>query len=89
MAYAELVSFSFENGSDLVEVTALVDDAVQVLPATSMEPPEFDSGYCVTTLLWDEDITPANAPTQSDIENRIPWIPSEDWYLIPPSELDD
>lgn len=89
MPYAELVSFSYENGSDLVQVTALVDDAVQVLPATSVEPPEFDSGYCVTTLLWDEDITPGNAPTQSDIEQRIPWILPEDWNLIPSPSFDD
>ena len=87
MPQATLKNFSYSKGSDLVEVYAIVEDAVQVSPATLHDPPEFASGYCVTTLLWDEDITPENAPTQADIEKRLPFIPAEDWTYIPPIEM--
>ena len=89
MAHAELVQFNYELGSDIVEVHAIVEDCVQVSAATQYDPPEFGSGYCITSFLWDEDLTPDNAPTQADIEKRLPWIPDEDWVYVPPSEMND
>ncbi len=35
MAHAQLISFSYTKGSDALFVQAIVDDAVQVLPATT------------------------------------------------------
>ena len=89
MPQAKLVNWSYQKGSDLVEVHAIVEDAVQVSPATLYDPPEFGSGYCVTTILWDEEVTPENTPTQADIEKRLPWVPSEDWTYQPPIGFDD
>ena len=89
MTQATLKNFSYTKGSDLIEVHAIVEDAVQVSPATLYDPPEFASGYCVTTILWDEEVTPENAPTHSDIKKRLPWIPSEDWTYVPPIEFPD
>ena len=89
MPHAQLVQWSIKQGSDLVEIQAIVEDAVQVSAATLYDPPEFASGLCVTTLLWDEDITQENAPTRDDIEKRLPWIPAEDWTYLPPGGFDD
>ena len=87
MTQATLKNFSYTKGSDLVEIHAIVEDCVQISPATLTDPEEWGSGYCVTTILWDEEITPENAPTLADIEKRLPFIPAEDWTYIPPIEI--
>ena len=87
MAQAQLIAFSWKAGSDFVHVQAMVDDAVQVAPATAFDPPEFASAPCEAVVLWDDPISPANAPTHKDIERMLPWI--DDWAAIPPISFDD
>ena len=64
MAHAQLISYSYTRGSDALFVQAIVDDAVQVLPATHLDPPEFDSAHCQAVILWDEPLDHTNAPTR-------------------------
>lgn len=87
MPQAQLIAFSYRQGSDLVHIQAIVDDAVQVAPATLYDPPEFGSAACETFVLWDDPITASNAPTQDDINRMLPWI--DDWTAIPPICFDD
>lgn len=83
----ELISFSWTRGSDLVTVQAIVEDAVQVSPATLYDPPEFGSAPCTAVLLWDDPITHENAPTQEQIERMLAWI--DDWVVNEPIDFDD
>ena len=83
----QLISFSYSKGSDLVEVQAYVEDAVQVAPATLYDPPEFATAACRGVLLWDDPIDHTNAPTQEQIERMLAWV--DDWVVIPPIEFDD
>jgi hypothetical protein len=87
MAQAQLIAFSWKTGSDFVHVQAMVDDAVQIAPATAFDPPEFASAACEAVVLWDNPISPANEPTHNDIERMLPWI--DDWSVIPPISFDD
>ena len=78
----KIVAFSYEKGSDLVEVQAIVEDCIRVLPATRYDPEEWGSAHCTTTLLWDNPIIPGvNEPTLADIEKMAPWA---DWQVTPP-----
>lgn len=85
----KLVSYSYKRNSNLLEIQAIVEDAVQVAPATATEPPQFGSALCKAVLLWYEPISHANAPTGEEIERMLAWIPKNDWYAIPPIFSDD
>jgi len=87
MPQAQLICFSYERGSDLVRIQAIVDDAIQVAPATRYDPPEYGSAACETCVLWDDPITDKNTPTHDDIVKMLPWI--DDWTAIPPISFDD
>jgi hypothetical protein len=87
MAHAQLISYSYSRGSDILHVEAIVDDAVQVLPATQLDPPEFDSAHCEAVILWDEPLDHTNAPSREQVERMLPWI--TDWCAIPPITFDD
>ena len=82
-----LIAYSWSKGSDFVEVQAYVEDAVQVAPATEDDPPQFAAAPCKAVLLWDDPITPDNAPTREQVERMLAWI--TDWVTIPPVELPD
>jgi hypothetical protein len=99
MGHVQLISYSYSKGSDILHVEAIVDDAVQVLPATHLDPPEFDSAqthldppefdsaHCQAVILWDEPLDHTNAPTREQVERMLPWI--TDWCAIPPITFDD
>ena len=87
MPQAQLVQFSYTSGSDYLTVQAIVEDAVQVAPATRFDPPEFGSALCEAVVLWDEPLSPDNAPTQAEVERMLPWV--GDWCVVPPIEFDD
>lgn len=87
MPQAQLVQFNYTTGADYFTVQAIVEDAVQVAPATRFDPPEFGSALCEAAVLWDEPLSPDNAPTQAEVERMLPWI--DDWCVIPPIEFDD
>jgi hypothetical protein len=83
----QLVCFSYTKGSDLLNVQAIVEDAVQIAPATDVDPPQFGSALCQAVLLWDDPITPENAPTREQVERMLAWI--TDWVAVPPIEFAD
>lgn len=85
----KLVSHSYKRGSNLIEVHAIIEDAIQIAPATATEPPQFGSALCKALLLWDDPIDHTNAPTGEQIERMLAWIPKNDWYAIPPIFPDD
>jgi hypothetical protein len=78
----QLIAFSYSKGSDLVQIQAYVEDAVQVSPATELDPPQFASAACTAVIIWDEPIDAENAPTAEQIERMLAWI--TDWYVVPP-----
>tara|TARA_R100000152_G_scaffold20709_1_gene15473 strand:+ start:10299 stop:10571 length:273 start_codon:yes stop_codon:yes gene_type:complete len=78
----KIVAFSYERGSDLVEVQAIVEDCILLSPQTLLDPEEWGPAHCTTTLLWDEPIVPGvNEPTKEDIEKMAPWA---HWEVTPP-----
>jgi hypothetical protein len=85
----KLVSYSYKRNSNLLEIQAIVENAIQVAPATATDPPHFSSALCKAVLLWYEPISHANAPTGEEIERLLAWIPKNDWYAIPPIFSDD
>ncbi|MEK9986387.1 MAG: hypothetical protein VW879_16740 [Opitutae bacterium] len=85
----KLVCFSYKRGSNLVDVQAIVEDAVQIAPATATEPPQFGSALCRAVLVWDDPIYRTNVPTADKIERMLCWIPKNDWYAVPPIFSDD
>ena len=85
----QLISISYSKGSDLVEVQALVEDAVQIAPATENDPPQFGSAVCKAVLHWEDPINGTNAPTTDQIKRMLAWIPKEDWYMLPPIDFAD
>lgn len=87
MPQAQLVQFNYKRGSDVLHIQAIVEDAIQVLPATMFDPPEFGSALCETALLWDEPLTPDTVPTAEQVQQMLPWI--DDWCVIPPIDFDD
>ena len=70
MPQAQLICFSYERGSDLVRIQAIVDDAIQVAAATRYDPPEYGSAACETCVLWDDPITDENAPQRTTTLSR-------------------
>lgn len=80
----KLVSHSYKRGSNLIEVQAIVEDAIQIAPATATEPPQFGSSLCKAVLIWDDPIDSTNAPTGDQIKQMLAWIPKNDWYAVPP-----
>lgn len=87
MPQPQLVQFNYKMGSDLLSIHAIVEDAVQVLPGSRFDPPEFGPALCETVVVLDDPITGDNAPTEDDVLQMLPWI--NDWCVIPPLEFDD
>ena len=87
MAYAKLKTHGYTKGSDILHVTAVVDDAVQVAPATAYDPPEFGAALCETWILWDQPLTHENAPTTEQLSRMLPFI--DDWKAIEFGGFDD
>lgn len=80
-----LIAVSYELGSDLVDVQALVDDVIETRAQTLLDPPEFGPAVCRTTILWDDPVTEENKPTSKAITKMLPWL--TDWEVIPAIEF--
>ncbi len=66
-----------------VYIEADVEDAVQTLPATRLDPEEWGPGRCYAVILWPKDDDPTGAPTKKNVERYCLESPSIEWKLIP------
>jgi hypothetical protein len=66
-----------------VYIEADVEDAVQTLAATRLDPEEWGPGRCFATILWPKDEDHPHPPTKEDVKLYCLTDPYIEWTLIP------
>ena len=80
----ELVSFEYDQETELVHVEAVLSDAWLSAPATLYDPEQWSAGLCSAQILWPSEFPP---PTSSSLLEHLE-NSSPSWYFIPPCEVE-
>jgi hypothetical protein len=72
--------YNLEQKDDCVNVKAIVEDCVEIYPATNIDPAEYGPALCETTFYLDEDET-----LPKDEEDLIDYLENLnlDWKVLP------
>ena len=77
-----LTQFSYTYGEDVIYVQANVEDIILIHPGTYFDPPEYGNALCSGQILWDNPITPENAPSLKELEEMLTLGLLCDWEVV-------